>query len=495
MTGERRMGGTSNGHVTRRRHDVSGDGSNGSIVNGGGGGDGADVTANVTPPGENVMVGGGSLLYRIVNYTLMPIFLMLFSANISLVLWHASAKHDGSLLAEYRSLAREGVVSGLCRMWREIDVLSPFSCAVVAGYSVYAVILMKLLPGPTVYGPLTPKGNRPVYKNNGFSCFVVTMLTFAGLQYVLQTHYQLSATVVYDRFDELLVTLTVFSHLLCVVLYVKGLRWPSTSDHGSSGNPVFDYYWGTELYPSLLGVDVKVFTNCRFGMTVWPLLVAIHALKSYELHGFVDSMWVSCALQMVYFAKFFWWEAGYMRTIDIMVDRAGFYICWGCLTFIPGVYASVSMYLVSHPVRLGPYLSAALVVVGLGAVAVNYWADWQKLYVRDTDGQCTIWGRKPELIRANYKLETGESRQSLLLLSGFWGVARHFHYVPELTLALCWTLPALFHHLAPYCYLIILTCILVHRTYRDDNKCSAKYGDYWTQYCQKVPYKMIPGLF
>ena len=440
MTGEQYMSDAMNGHVTHRQHDVSFHGSNGSMIRNAS----ADVTPSVTSPSG----GGGSRLYRIINYTLMPILLMLFSANISLLLWHASAKHDGSLLAEYRSLRRQGFAAGLWRIWRQIDVLSPLSCAVIGGYCVFAVVLMKLLPGPTVYGPVTPKGNRTVYKDNGFSCFVVTMLSFAALQYVLKTRYRLSATVVYDRFGEFLATLTVLSHLLCVVLYVKGLRWPSTSDHGSSGNPVFDYYWGTELYPRLLGVDVKVFTNCRFGMTVWPLLVAIHALKSYELHGFVDGIWVSCALQMVYFAKFFWWEAGYMRTIDIMLDRAGYYICWGCLTFVPGVYASVSMYLVGHPVRLGPCLSTALLVVGLAAVAVNYWADWQKLRVRDTDGQCTVWGRKPELIRASYRLETGETRHSLLLVSGFWGVARHFHYVPELTLALCWTLSAMFVHLA-----------------------------------------------
>jgi len=88
-----------------------------------------------------------------------------------------------------------------------------------------------------------------------------------------------SVTVVYDHFDEFLGTLTIFSHVLCVFLYLKGLLCPSTTDCGTSGNPVFDYYWGTELYPRVAGVDIKVFTNCRFGMTVWPLLVAIFTLK------------------------------------------------------------------------------------------------------------------------------------------------------------------------------------------------------------------------
>lgn len=88
-------------------------------------------------------------------------------------------------------------------------------------------------------------------------------------------------------------------------------------------------------------------------MTVWALLVCIHALKSFELYGFVDSMFVSAVLQLIYITKFFWWEGGYMSTIDIMVDRAGYYICWGCLVYVPTFYASVSMYLVQQPVHLG----------------------------------------------------------------------------------------------------------------------------------------------
>ena len=32
-------------------------------------------------------------------------------------------------------------------------------------------------------------------------------------------------------------------------------------------------------------------------------------------------------------------------------------------------------------------------------------------------------------------------------------------------------------------------------TFRDDLKCSIKYGDYWKQYCKKVPYKIIPFIF
>ena len=91
--------------------------------------------------------------------------------------------------------------------------------------------------------------------------------------------------------------------------------------------------------------------------------------------------------------------------------------------------------------------------------------------------------------------EEGTERESLLLVSGYWGVARHFHYVPELVLTLCWSLPGAFENVMVYTYFIWLFLLLTHRTFRDDDKCSRKYGSYWREYCKRVPYKMIPGVF
>lgn len=135
-----------------------------------------------------------------------------------------------------------------------------------------------------------------------------------------------------------------------------------------------------------------------------------YAIKAYELYGFEAAInsYVSLAILLVYLTKFFWWEAGYMCTIDIILDRAGFYICWGCLSYIPGLYTIFSFYLVSHPVALGYPCAAAILAAGLGCIAVNYLADWQRQDVRMKDGNTTVWGRKPEIIRAKYTTSQGE---------------------------------------------------------------------------------------
>ena len=433
-------------------------------------------------------------LMGLVHRTLVPIFLMINSPNLVIMLWYTAVKCDGSFSLLGQELTKNGLLNGIIGMWSSLTYGSTLTTSVLFGYCVFQLILMKTMPGPVAYGPVTPKGNVPKYKDNGFACFIATMISFVVLTYFLKQN-GMTPTIVYDRFDEFLATLTVFSMGLCLILYLKGLYMPSTTDSGSSGNFIFDYYWGTELYPRICGFDVKVFTNCRFGMTVWPLLVAIFTLKNYEVYGFVDSAWVSCALHMVYFTKFFWWEAGYMRTIDIMLDRAGFYICWGCLVYIAGLYASPSMYFANHPVYLGNFLSVAFLVCGTFSTFINYWADLQKQEVRRTDGKCLIWGKKPEIIRATYTLESGEKHNSILLVSGWWGVARHFHYVPELMLAFFWSVPAMFDHVMPYTYFLWLVVLLTHRIFRDEEKCSMKYHKYWKQYCDRVPYRMIPGIF
>jgi 7-dehydrocholesterol reductase len=304
-----------------------------------------------------------------------------------------------------------------------------------------------------------------------------------------------SPTLLYDNLGPILGALNSFSLLFCLFLYLKGIYAPSSTDSGTTGYPLFDYYWGTELYPRVFGWDVKMFTNCRFGMMGWPLLLISYAAKQSELYGLSDSMMVAVALQLIYIAKFFVWETGYLRSLDIMHDRAGFMICWGCLVWVPCIYTSSTLYLVHHPVHLGLFWASFIFIAGAVSILINYLADRQRQQVRASNGECLVWKRSPHLISATYQTQTGETKQTLLLASGWWGISRHFHYVPEILAAFFWTIPALFTHFSPYFYVLFLTVLLVDRAYRHDKRCADKYGPAWEHYCKKVPYKIIPYLF
>ena len=133
-------------------------------------------------------------------------------------------------------------------------------------------------------------------------------------------------------------------------------------------------------------------------------------------------------------------------------------------------------------------------VAGVWSIYINYEADYQKLTVRKNT-KCKIWRKEVEVIEAKYTTDDRQVKETVLLLSGWWGVAHHFHYLPEIMAALCWSLPSLFDSPLPYFYAMFLTVLLLHRLRTDDRHCRQKYGVYWEEYCEFVPYKMLPGLF
>ena len=219
-------------------------------------------------------------------------------------------------------------------------------------------------------------------------------------------------------------------------------------------------------------------------------------MAQHQRHGAVSTgMWASVTVLVVYLFKFFWWEEGYFHSLDVMHDRCGYYICWGVLAWVPSVYCLPAMWLVDHPRNLPVGVAAAIVTLGVGAIWLNYDADAQRRRVRASQGKTTVWGKAPELITARYTTADGEERENLLLVSGWWGIARHFHYIPELLAAAAWTLPAGLTHFLPWFYWLFLAILLTDRTLRDEKRCAKKYGADWQEYARRVPWRVLPGFF
>lgn len=286
----------------------------------------------------------------------------------------------------------------------------------------------------------------------------------------------------------------MLAFVLCIYLLVKGKLWPESSEVIEPKPLIYEFYRGMELHPRIFGVDVKQLTNCRFGLLAWELLVVTFFLAGWQRNGFSLAHLVCVVLQTIYLAKFYWWETGYFNTLDIILDRAGYYICWGCLVFVPSLYTFSSYYLVANPPLVSSNGSVLILLLGVVAIALNYRVDWEKEYFRAHNGKCFLWGRRVTYVDAQYTTTSGV-RKSKLLTSGFWGAARHLNYTFELTLALAWCLPGLGYGVMPFIYFIFLFILLVHRVFRDEEKCSAKYGEAWVKYCKEVPYRMIPGIF
>ena len=115
-----------------------------------------------------------------------------------------------------------------------------------------------------------------------------------------------------------------------------------------------------EWYPSIFGANGKQYINSRIGMTQWALINLFYIFyeynKLYETNK-INSLYLYCKsspvflsgiLQILYLLKFFIWELGYFHTIDVQHDRCGYAITWGCMAWVPSVYAFHTGWLLSQ---------------------------------------------------------------------------------------------------------------------------------------------------
>lgn len=453
-----------------------------------------------------------TLRERAVYFTrthVIPLALMLVSPPAVQLIWVVCTHHGGSVASVAATPARE--------LWAQFPTSSAEALLIAGGFLAMQLILLVVLPGAMFYAAPTPMGNRPGYRLNGVLSFAVTHALLA----VAHASGTIRLPALFDSFGALLASLNQVALVATLVLYVRGHYWPTNSDSGPSGHGViWDLWQGTELHPEIAGISLKQLINCRFAMMGWSVAVVAFALKQKELTGAVSSSTlVSAALQMLYIFKFFWWEDGYfnsvsacpslshcrrfrplltfdyMPQVDIIHDRFGFYIFWGCSAFLPSVYTLPSLFLATHPINLGATYACALLTAGTACVWANYDTDRQRQQFRATGGRERVWGKPPRIVHARYVTGDGVSRDSLLLASGWWGVSRHVNYVFEIGLALCWSLPAGTSAALPYLYVAFLTILLSDRAFRDELRCQAKYGQYYAEYCRLVPYRMVPGVY
>lgn len=86
--------------------------------------------------------------------------------------------------------------------------------------------------------------------------------------------------------------------------------------------------------------------------------------------------------------------------------------------WLPTTYTIQAQYLARYPVNLSTPVAAAVLTVGIFGYSLFRMVNYQKDIVRRTNGECKIWGRKAEVIKAKYITEDGKEHESLLLCSG-----------------------------------------------------------------------------
>ncbi|KAF8541847.1 ergosterol biosynthesis ERG4/ERG24 [Trichophaea hybrida] len=376
-----------------------------------------------------------------------------------------------------------------------------FSAPALAGYAawvLFQVFLYAFLPGQIGYGQRTPAGHLLPYRVNGLAAWATTHILYGGAVYM----GVLDPAIIAKNWQGLVVAFNVYGYLLAAVAYVKAHVAPTHQDDLKfSGSIVYDYYMGIELNPRIGDwFDFKLFHNGRPGIVAWTLINLSFMAYQKELHGYItNSMIVVNILHGFYVVDFFFNEDWYLRTIDICHDHYGFYLAWGSMVWLPTMYTLQSQYLALYPSSLSTLTTSILLFTGIASYIVFRSINHQKDLSRRTSGNCVIWGKPAEFITARYTTEDGKEHQSILLCSGWWGVVRHANYTADLVLSYCgcaaagwggkgWTI-------LPWTYAIFMTVLLVQRCVRDEDRCGKKYGKTWEEYCGRVRYRLLPGVW
>lgn len=171
--------------------------------------------------------------------------------------------------------------------------------------------------------------------------------------------------------------------------------------------------------------------------------------------------------------------------MDITTDGFGWMLSFGDLAWVPFTYCTQARFLVDHPAALSP-----LSVIGIvGVKLLGFWI------FRGSNGQKNDFRTNPLAPNVAHLSYLQTRAGSKLLVSGWWGVARHMNYLGDVLMGLAWCLPCGVQSVIPYFYFFYFTGLLVHRERRDEDKCSTKYGDDWKRYCSIVKWRIVPYVY
>jgi Delta14-sterol reductase len=327
-----------------------------------------------------------------------------------------------------------------------------------------------LLPGKREAGFPTPTGEVLTYKLNGLAAFVLTpvalliwCLGFGG-----------SLTPVLGHFWSLLIVANVFVVGVLIALMIRG--------RAAAGDSVLrDLWFGRELNPSVLGVDLKMFFYQPSLIGLFVIVMAF-AGRQHEVYG-------SLSPQMILFVGFWWLyllthyirESFMLSTWDILAEKFGFMLVWGDTVYVPFFYSICGWWLIDYREPWAVWAVILVAVVHFAGHFVFRTANWQKDdYKRDPTA--LIWGRPPKTV-------------GRLLISGWWGIGRHLNYTGEIVVYLSFALCTGAQSLVPYVLPISLVVLLGQRAARDDRRCREKYGETWERYCEQATFRMIPFIY
>ena len=197
---------------------------------------------------------------------------------------------------------------------------------------------------------------------------------------------------------------------------------------------------------------------------------------------------VYAALFTFFVVEYLNFEQVHLYTYDIMAERVGFKLGWGCLTFYPFFYCVGLWAVAERPSPdTSPFLLASYAAVFFCGWMLARGANLQKFWFKRDPTAKAFGVLDPRALSADGKH---------VLTGGFWGLSRHINYLGEILMATGLTL-SLGYPMAfiPWLYPLYYVALLFPRQADDDRRCAERYGALWEEYCRRVPYRIIPFVY
>lgn len=419
--------------------------------------------------------------------------IILFSHIVIYYFWICIRFYGGALQYPAHLSDFEGFWS---RMRHGLETVYPTWTAfyIYGGFVLFEVLLAVCVPGLPVKGlPVPSAQNKQLtYLCNGIGSWYITLLTVA----VLHVSGVFPLYRVWDNWGALISVAVLVADLLAVLVYVGGII--TRNSHRMSGNVLYDFFMGSWLNPRCGNFDLKIFAEIRVAWIMLFLLTLSCAAQQYKEYGYVsfNSMFMVLA-HALYANACMKGEECIPTTWDIFYEKLGWMLIFWNFAGVPFVYSLQSVYLANQaPFSHSPLVNVGLLVLLLGAYYIWDTANSQKNRFRmQLAGTYVERNTFPQLPWGTVKNPTSiKTPHGVLLTGGWWGYARKIHYTADILMALSWGLVCGFRSSIPYFYIVFFLAMIYHRVSRDMQRCAAKYGAYWTEYCKKVPYLFVPGI-
>ena len=342
-------------------------------------------------------------------------------------------------------------------------------------------------------------------------------------------------TFLWNNYVQVITANLLICTIISIFVYVNSFSVPSPgmrnpdlrelAPGGHSGNIVYDFFIGRELNPrielpffplaSSSTIDLKIFCEMRPGLLGWMILNLSNVAHQYQTYGYItDSIVLITAFQSFYVLDGLYMESSVLTMIDTIMDGFGFMLSFGDLVWVPFIYSVQTRYLAVFPLELG--VGGVCLVLAVTSIGYSIF--------RGANNQKNRFRTDPNDPRVKDIRYIETRTGSRLMVSGWWGSARHINYLGDWIMSWGNCLPtgiagySIIQSLDPasgafqkqvvqtpevrgwgmlftYFYMLYFAVLLVHREQRDEEKCKKKYGADWDRYTSMVRSRILPGVY